>query len=87
MGWELQNPFMMWCWRKPKILSKKFNCWLFVDDVSTIDHQSWIFVHVYVVVEGWKNVDFINFGVLGTVRANSSSKVIFYALLKFRGLT
>jgi hypothetical protein len=22
MGWELQNPFMMWCWRKPKLLSK-----------------------------------------------------------------
>jgi hypothetical protein len=28
------------------------NSWLFVDNVSTIDHQSWIFVHVYVVEDG-----------------------------------
>jgi hypothetical protein len=39
MGWELQNPFMMWCWRKPKALLKNLNFWLFIDDVSTIDHQ------------------------------------------------
>jgi hypothetical protein len=45
----------MWCWRKPKILLKILNFWLFVDEVSTIDHQFWIFVHVY-VVKGWKKM-------------------------------
>jgi hypothetical protein len=34
-----------------------------------------------------KNVDFINFGVLGRVGANSFFKVIFYSLLKFGGMT
>ncbi len=34
-----------------------------------------------------KDVDSINFGALGKVRANSFFKVIFYALLKFRGMT
>jgi hypothetical protein len=55
VGWELQNPFMMWCWRKPKILLKILISWLFVDDVLIIDHQYWIFVHVY-VVKGWKKM-------------------------------
>jgi len=55
MGWELQNPFVMWCWRKQKILLKILKTWLFVDDVLIIDHQYWIFVHVY-VVEGWKKM-------------------------------
>jgi hypothetical protein len=34
-----------------------------------------------------KDVDSINFGALGKVRANSFFKVIFYALLKFGGMT
>jgi hypothetical protein len=34
-----------------------------------------------------KDVDFINFGVLRKVGANNFIKVIFYALLKFGGMT
>jgi hypothetical protein len=34
-----------------------------------------------------KDVDFINFGVLGRVDSNSFFKVIFDALLKFGGIT